>query len=122
MYLKSYPCIRLTTGKQDELQQLLGEVITVHLVSLMGENWTQQKQRQEEREQKRMEQKRQGLSDEEIAKLEAEEDVQAEDAALKGSTGNALQDLEVCRFTPKPFPLLFNKGPAACVTGGFWCN
>lgn len=88
----------------------------------MGENWTQQKQRQEEREQKRMEQKGQGLSDEEITKLEAEEDVQAEEAALKGSTGNALQDLEVCRFTPKPFPLLVNKGPAACVTGGFWCN
>ena len=40
----------------------------------------------------------QGLPDEEIAKLEAEEDVQAEKAAREASTGNALQDLEVCEF------------------------
>ena len=111
MYLKSYPCIHLTAGKQDELKQLLGEVIAVNLMSLMGENRAQQKQRQEEREQKRMEQKGQGLSEEEIAKLEAEEDVQAEDVALKSSTGNALQDLEVCRIYSEAFPAsLSTKG------------
>jgi len=81
-------------GKQEELQQLLGEVTAVNLMSLMGENRAQQKQRQVERQQKREELKGQGLSEEEIAKLEAEEDQQAEEAAQKSSTGNTLQDLE----------------------------
>lgn len=35
------------------------------------------------------------MSDEEILKLEAEEDVQAEEEALKKSTGSTVQDLEV---------------------------
>ena len=64
-------------------------------MSLMGANGTQQKQRQNERQQKREERKSQGMSDEEILKLEAEEDVQAEEEALKKSTGNTVQDLEV---------------------------
>jgi len=88
--------VNFTTGKQEELQQLLGEVTAVNLMSLMGENRAQQKQRQVERQQKREELKGQGLSEEEIAKLEAEEDQQAEEAAQKSSTGNTLQDLEVC--------------------------
>ena len=61
----------------------------------MGANGTQQKQRQNERQQKREERKSQGMSDEEILKLEAEEDVQAEEEALKKSTGSTVQDLEV---------------------------
>ena len=85
-------------GKQDELQQILGGSMAINLISLMGENRVQQKQRQLERERKREELKEQGLPDEEIAKLEAEEDVQAEKAAQEASTGNALQDLEVCEF------------------------
>ena len=64
-------------------------------MSLMGANGTQQKRRQNERQQKREERKSQGMSDEEILKLEAEEDVQAEEEALKKSTGNTVQDLEV---------------------------
>lgn len=64
-------------------------------MSLMGANGTQQKQRQNERQQKREQRKSQGMSDEEILKLEAEEDVQAEEEALKKSTGNTVQDLEV---------------------------
>lgn len=64
-------------------------------MSLMGANGTQQKQRQNERQQKREERKSQGMSDEEILKLEAEEDVQAEEEALKRSTGSTVQDLEV---------------------------
>lgn len=64
-------------------------------MSLMGANGTQQKQRQNERQQKREERKSQGMSDEEILKLEAEEDVQAEEEALKKSTGSTVQDLEV---------------------------
>lgn len=85
-------------GKQDELQQILGDSMDINLISLMGENRVQQKQRQLEREKKREELKEQGLPDQEIAKLEAEEDVQAEKAAQEASTGNALQDLEVCEF------------------------
>lgn len=85
-------------GKQDELQQILGDSMAINLISLMGENRVQQKQRQLERERKREELKEQGLPDEEIAKLEAEEDVQAEKAAQEASTGNVLQDLEVCEF------------------------
>ena len=85
-------------GKQDELQQILGDSMAINLISLMGENRVQQKQRQLERERKREELKEQGLPDKEIAKLEAEEDVQAEKAAQEASTGNALQDLEVCEF------------------------
>jgi len=64
----------------------------------MGDNGTQQKERQKERQQKREERKVQGISEEEIAKLEAEEDAQAEQEALQKSTGNTLQDLEVCNF------------------------
>lgn len=64
-------------------------------MSLMGANGTQQKQRQNERQQKREERKSQGMSDEEILKLEAEEDVQAEEEVLKKSTGSTVQDLEV---------------------------
>jgi len=85
----------LIIGKHDELQQLLGEITTVNLMSLMGGNGAQLKQRQKEREQKREERKAQGISDEEIAKLEAEEDAQAEQETLEKSTGNTLQDLEV---------------------------
>ena len=85
-------------GKQDELQQILGDSMAINLISLMGENRVQQKHRQLEREKKREELKEQGLPDEEIAKLEAEENVQAEKAAQEASTGNALQDLEVCEF------------------------
>lgn len=85
-------------GKQGELQQILGDSMAINLISLMGENRVQQKQRQSEREKKREELKEQGLPDEEIAKLEAEEDVQAEKVAQEASTGNALQDLEVCEF------------------------
>ncbi|RMX39987.1 hypothetical protein pdam_00022972 [Pocillopora damicornis] len=81
-------------GKQDELKQLLGEAAAINLMSLMGANGTQQKQRQNERQQKREERKSQGMSDEEILKLEAEEDVQAEEEALKRSTGSTVQDLE----------------------------
>lgn len=85
-------------GKQDELQQILGDSMVINLISLMGENRVQQKHRQLEREKKREELKERGLPDEEIAKLEAEEDVQAEKAAQEASTGNALQDLEVSEF------------------------
>lgn len=76
----------------------MGEMTAVNLMSLMGDNGAQQKQRQNERQQKREERKAQGISDEEIAKLEAEEDAQAEQEVLKKSTGNTLQDLEVCKF------------------------
>lgn len=85
----------LIIGKHDELQQLLGEITTVNLMSLMGDNGAQLKQRQKERQQKREERKAQGISDDEIAKLEAEEDAQAEQETLQKSTGNTLQDLEV---------------------------
>ena len=85
----------LIAGKQDELKQLLGEMTTFNLMSLMGENGPRQKQRKNERQQKREERKAQGMADEEIAKLEAEEDAQAEEEALKKSTGNTVQDLEV---------------------------
>ena len=61
----------------------------------MGESGTQQKQRQIERQQKREERKAQGMSDEEILKLEVEEDAKADEEALKKSTGNTVQDLEV---------------------------
>ena len=91
-------CAHLPSGKQDELQQLLGEVTAINLMSLMGANRAQQKQRQSERQQKREERKGQGLSEEEIAKLEAEEDLQANEEAQKTSTGNTLQDLEVCKI------------------------
>lgn len=76
----------------------MGEMTAVNLMSLMGDNGAQQKQRQKERQQKREERKAQGISDEEIAKLEAEEDAQAEQEVLQKSTGNTLQDLEVCKF------------------------
>ena len=88
--------ILLTTDKLDELQQLLGEVAAVNLGALMGESRAQQKQRQKEREQKRKELKEQGMSEEEITKMEDADDEQGEQTALKTSTGNALQDLEVC--------------------------
>ena len=88
----------MPTGKQDELQQLLGEVTAINLMSLMGANRAQQKQRQTERQQKREERKGQGSSEEEIAKLEAEEDLQANEEAQKAITGNTLQDLEVCKI------------------------
>ena len=94
--LISFLC--LITGKHDELQQLLGEMTAVNLMSLMGDNGAQQRQRQKERQQKREERKAQGISGEEIAKLEAEEDAQVEQEALQKSTGNTLQDLEVCNF------------------------
>lgn len=61
----------------------------------MGENVTQQKQRQIDRQQKREQRKAQGMSDEEILKLEVEEDAKAEEEALKKSSGNTVQDLEV---------------------------
>lgn len=80
--------------KLDELQQLLGEVAAVNLGALMGESRAQQKQRQKEREQKRKELKEQGMSEEEITKMEDADDEQGEQTALKTSTGNALQDLE----------------------------
>lgn len=76
----------------------MGEMTAVNLMSLMGDNGAQQKQRQNERQQKREERKAQGISDEEIAKLETEEDAQAEQEVLQKSTGNTLQDLEVCKF------------------------
>ena len=63
----------------------------------MGDNGAQQKQRHIQREQKREERKAQGMADEEIAKLEAEEDAQAEQEAVEKSTGYTLQDLEVCK-------------------------
>lgn len=88
----------LPSGKQDELQQLLGEVTAINLMSLMAANRAQQKQRQAERQQKREERKGQGLSEEEIAKLEAGEDLQANEMAQKTTTGNTLQDLEVCKI------------------------
>ena len=74
----------------------MGEMTAVNLMSLLGDNGAQQKQRQKERQQKRKERKAQGISEEEIAKLEAEEDAEAEQEALQRSTGNTLQDLEVC--------------------------
>ena len=73
----------------------MGEVAVINLMSLMGDNGAQQKQRQHERQQKREERKSQGMTEEEIAKLEAEEDVQAQQEVLQKSTGNTLQDLEV---------------------------
>ena len=85
----------LITGKHDELQQLLGEMTAVNLMSLMGDNGAQQKQRQRERQQKREERKAQGISEQDISKLEAEEDAQTEQEILQKSTGNTLQDLEV---------------------------
>ena len=85
----------MIAGKQDELKQLLGDMTAFNLMSLIGENGPQRKQRQNERQQKREERKAQGMADEEIAKLEAEEDGQAEEEALKKSTGNTVQDLEV---------------------------
>ena len=77
------------------MKQLLGEAAAINLISLMGEDGTQQKQRQIERQQKREERKAQGMSDEEILKLEVEEDAKADEEALKKSTGNTVQDLEV---------------------------
>ena len=90
--------MRLTTGKQEELQQLLGEVTTINLMSLMGAYRAQQKQRQAERQQKREERKGQGLSEGEIAKLEAEEDLQADEATQKTASGNTLEDVEVYKI------------------------
>ncbi|PFX16028.1 hypothetical protein AWC38_SpisGene19720 [Stylophora pistillata] len=81
-------------GKQDEIKQLLGEAAAINLISLMGEDSTQHKQRQIERQQKREQRKPQGMSDEEILKLEVEEDAKADEEALKKSTGNTVQDLE----------------------------
>lgn len=94
--LKTHSLIYLTTGKLDELQQLLGEVTAVNLVSLMGQSRAQQKTQQKEREQKREKLKEQGMSDEEIAKIEAADEAEAEKTAREKSTGNTLQDLEVC--------------------------
>ena len=76
----------------------MGETTAVNLMSLMGDNGAQLKQRQKERRQKHEERKARGISEEEIAKLEAEEDAQAEQETLQKSTGNTLQDLEVRSF------------------------
>lgn len=94
--LKTHSLIHLTTGKLDELQQLLGEVTAVNLVSLMGQSRAQQKTQQKEREQKREKLKEQGMSDEEIAKIEAADEAKAEKMVRETSTGNTLQDIEVC--------------------------
>lgn len=76
---------------------MLGELTGVNLVSLMGQNRAQQKTQLKERDQKREKLKEQGMSDEEIAKVEAADETEAEKKAQETSSGNTLQDLEVCK-------------------------
>ena len=78
------------------MRQVLGGVVSISIPLLMGENRVQQKQQQKERERMREERKAQGLSEEQIATLETDEDARAHELALKTSSGNALDDLEVC--------------------------
>ena len=89
--MKTLFFIHLTTGKLGEVQQLLGELTGVNIVSLMGQSRAQLK----EREQKREKLKEEGMSDEEIAKVEAADETEAEKTAQETSSGNTLQDLEV---------------------------
>ena len=93
--MKTHFFIHLTTGKLGEVQQLLGELKGVNIVSLMGQSGAQQKAQLKEREQKREKLKEQGMSDEEIAKVEAADEAEAEKTAQETSSGNTLQDLEV---------------------------
>ena len=93
--LKTHSLVHLTTGKLGKVQQLLGERTGVNLVSLLGQSRAQQKTQLKEREQKREKLKEQGMSDEEIAKVEAVDETEAEKTAQETSSGNTLQDLEV---------------------------
>ena len=93
--MKNHSFIHLTTGKLAEVKQLLGELTGVNLVSLMGQSRAEQKAQLKEREQKREKLKEQGMSDEEIAKVEAADETEAEKTAQETSSGNTLQDLEV---------------------------
>lgn len=74
---------------------MLGELKGVNIVSLMGQSRAQQKAQLKEREQKREKLKEQGMSDEEIAKVEAADETDAEKTAQETSSGNTMQDLEV---------------------------
>jgi len=84
-------------GKIDELQKIFGDSLAneANLASLMGENKATYEKRLQERLAKRRERLEQGMNEEEVDKLEAEEDKQFEEEMQKKSTGNALLDLEV---------------------------
>ncbi|XP_032219683.2 trichohyalin [Nematostella vectensis] len=83
-------------GKMDELQKLFGDAASAeaNLVSLMGENRTNYEKHLQERLAKRRQRLAEGMAQEEVDKLEAEEDRQREEELQKASTGNALLDLE----------------------------
>ena len=81
----------------DELQQLLGEAFQTeaNLTALMGENRASYEQRLKERLEKRRQRQEAGMAEEEIERIEAEEDAQAEAHAQEAASGNAIADLEV---------------------------
>ena len=85
------------SGKKDEAARILINLLTqdYNLQSLLGSTTEDQEKRFKDKLELRKQRQAEGMSDEEIQKLEAEEDKKFEEDNSKSSKGNVLLDLEV---------------------------
>ena len=88
-------------GKFDELQALLGSAFDAqaNLQELMGQNKARYKERMKEKLEKRRQRLKEGMSKDEVTKLEAEEDQQFEEELKKEANVNPLVNLMVSSFS-----------------------
>ena len=84
----------------DELQALLGAAFDAeaNLNDLMGQNKARYKERMREKLEKRRQRLKEGMSKDEVAKLEADEDEQFEDEMKQDANVNPLLKLVVSVF------------------------
>jgi len=82
----------------DEASRLMGKLLKndANVQSLLGATKEQQERRLKERLEKRKQRQAAGLSEEEINDIEEKEEKEFEEEVAKKTTGNALQDLQVC--------------------------
>lgn len=83
----------------DEASRLMKNLMQrdTNLKSLLGATKEEQEKRLKERLEKRKQRAAAGMSEEQIEKLETEEDKEFEEAVAKKTTGNALEDLQVAQ-------------------------
>ena len=95
-----------TLGKYDEATILMNNLLKqdTNLQSLLGSTKAEQERRMKEKLEARRKRKEAGMNEAEIEKLETEEDAKYEEENANTTSGNLLQDLEVCTyfFSNKP--------------------
>lgn len=86
------------SGKQDEATRIMNDLLKqdTNIQSLLGSSKAEQERRLKEKLDQRKKRREQGMSYLDIAKLEEDEDKEFEEEVANTSSGNILQDLEVC--------------------------